>query len=281
LTKKFISIGEKHPELIDEYSPNNEIPISEVSYGSEKPRKWICKLILPIHEYEMTPYARRRGRSCNQKQCIDKKRAKTVRKKSVERSISFSDKYPDRVKQWHKDNDESPHNVSIHSHYEAKLICERGHTWIRTIQQHITSPHCSKCKKIRIWGSAENYEKFLHTLESSSLSYHQTRWIFKKEDTKKQHMQIKYLVFEYYSRTQSDSEIPCCSCCGENSFLDFLSIDHIKPLRRKTNTGISGMDLYKQIIKKNFSDIYQVLCHNCNHSKRDNDYCEHQKDSLK
>jgi len=76
LTKKFISIGEKHPELIDEYSPNNEIPISEVSYGSEKPRIWTCKLILPIHDYEMRPYERHRGRSCNQRPCMDEQKKK-------------------------------------------------------------------------------------------------------------------------------------------------------------------------------------------------------------
>ena len=34
-------------------------------------------------------------------------------------------------------------------------------------------------------------------------------------------------ILSHYSKHISNSNIPCCNCCGENSHVDFLAIDHI------------------------------------------------------
>ena len=34
-------------------------------------------------------------------------------------------------------------------------------------------------------------------------------------------------ILQYYSKQLSKSNIPCCRCCGENSHIEFLAIDHI------------------------------------------------------
>ena len=84
-------------------------------------------------------------------------------------------------------------------------------------------------------------------------------------------------VLQYYSKSLSNSDIPCCNCCGENYHIDFLAVDHI--------LGKKEMDLMKEfveigyssklkdirlsnwIINNNFPKCFQILCHNCNSAK--------------
>ena len=48
-----------------------------------------------------------------------------------------------------------------------------------------------------------------------------------KEKRRKRKEERKYDVFAYYSKKLSNSNIPCCNCCGHNDFLIHLSLDHI------------------------------------------------------
>jgi len=87
----------------------------------------------------------------------------------------------------------------------------------------------------------------------------------------------RLLIFQHYSKFHSNSDIPCCRCCGENSHLDFLALDHI--LGRKEMDSIPELvaigyssELYHQklqrwIIENNFPDYFQILCQNCNFAK--------------
>lgn len=68
---------------------------------------------------------------------------------------------------------------------------------------------------------------------------------------------------------------PFCHCCGED-MLEFLSLDHIKPRRRKEKYGTSGVALYKKLRQDGFPSGFQVLCMNCNFGKRTNAVCPHQ-----
>ena len=101
--------------------------------------------------------------------------------------------------------------------------------------------------------------------------------IKKKRDAKR--LEIKLEVLSHYSKKLSNSKIPCCNCCGENKFLIFLTIDHIKG-RKNYDEGprrLIGKELYRFLQKNNFPKGYQVLCMNCNSAKSDNDKCPHQK----
>jgi hypothetical protein len=69
-----------------------------------------------------------------------------------------------------------------------------------------------------------------------------------------------------------------CACCGETNPL-FLTIDHINSdgaeHRRKLSKNgngrtVSGDKIYRQIVKENFPEIFQVLCYNCNCGKQRN-----------
>lgn len=80
------------------------------------------------------------------------------------------------------------------------------------------------------------------------------------------------IVFDYYGNG--------CVCCKEKE-LSFLTIDHISNDRGKdiykNGKRITGIFLYKKIIKNNFPNIYQILCWNCNWGKyKNNGICPHQ-----
>ena len=79
------------------------------------------------------------------------------------------------------------------------------------------------------------------------------------------HNRIKQRVFDHYGNQ--------CACCGESEPA-FLAIDHIRNdgrlERKKDGTRSSGGHMYRRIIRANFPDTFQILCHNCNVGKHIN-----------
>lgn len=68
-----------------------------------------------------------------------------------------------------------------------------------------------------------------------------------------------------------------CNCCGERTF-EFLTLDHVNndgAIHRKT-IGHSG-NIYRWAIKKNFPDLLQVMCMNCNWAKAIHGECPHRR----
>ena len=89
---------------------------------------------------------------------------------------------------------------------------------------------------------------------------------------------LKVEVFSHYSKKISSSDIPCCACCGENTSIKFLTVDHIDG--RKTMghiKSLSGIKLCHWLLKNNFPDGIQILCWNCNSTKGLYGKCPHQK----
>jgi len=99
----------------------------------------------------------------------------------------------------------------------------------------------------------------------------------------KENQELKREVFTAYSKKTSKSKIPCCNCCGENTSLDFLCIDHIagrKLGKGKVDTR-KGKALYSHLKRKNFPKGYQVLCWNCNTTKFVYIVCPHKRKKRK
>lgn len=77
------------------------------------------------------------------------------------------------------------------------------------------------------------------------------------------------IVYEHYGNK--------CACCGE-THREFFAIDHINNdgnIHRKT---ISGTTISLWLIRNNFPDGFQILCHNCNMAKALYGQCPHQKE---
>ena len=99
----------------------------------------------------------------------------------------------------------------------------------------------------------------------------------KKNRDKPESKQNRLKVLQYYSKNLSHSDVPCCNCCGVNSHIEFLTIDHIagrqemdsedKLKKLNYTPKLSGTALVIWIIKNNFPKGFQILCHNCNQTK--------------
>jgi hypothetical protein len=106
---------------------------------------------------------------------------------------------------------------------------------------------------------------------------------------KKRREDKRLKILQHYSLSLSNSNIPCCNCCGENFDNDFLAIDHV--LGRKEMESIPELvaigysskleneSLMRWITKNNFPVGFMVLCHNCNQAKgmkKNNNKCPHE-----
>jgi len=96
-------------------------------------------------------------------------------------------------------------------------------------------------------------------------------------------------ILQVYSKRLSNSDIPCCRCCGENFHIDFLSVDHIAGRREMDSelelkklgysSKLARNGLMRWIINNNFPDGFQILCTNCNFAKgmkKNNNTCPHE-----
>jgi hypothetical protein len=103
------------------------------------------------------------------------------------------------------------------------------------------------------------------------------------------HNNERLKIFQAYSKRLSNSDIPCCNCCGLNSHIDFLAIDHIfgrvemdsipELVAIGYSSKLEGSKLRDWIMQNNFPDGFQILCHNCNFAKgflKNNNTCPHE-----
>ena len=92
---------------------------------------------------------------------------------------------------------------------------------------------------------------------------------------------LKLEVYSKLSKRDSNSDIPCCNCCGENSDIRFLVIDHVygRSHLPKNERKLLGGRTAARVKKNGYPDDYQILCWNCNEAKmisKDNK-CPHQR----
>jgi len=89
---------------------------------------------------------------------------------------------------------------------------------------------------------------------------------------------LKREVFTVYSKKLSKSNKPCCNCCGENTSLDFLCMDHISGRKKGAKVdNRRGNSLYSYLKQNNYPSGYQVLCWNCNSTKFVYLVCPHKR----
>jgi hypothetical protein len=102
------------------------------------------------------------------------------------------------------------------------------------------------------------------------------------EASEKGHASIRLKILRYYSKLHSNSDLPCCRCCGLNSHIAFLDVDHIQgrfemasiPELKKlkySSLQTSGQ-LLRWIVDNNYlkdlqTEYFQILCKNCNGAK--------------
>ena len=98
-----------------------------------------------------------------------------------------------------------------------------------------------------------------------------------KAKEKKERDSFRLNVLKHYSKRLSNSEIPCCRCCGQNSHHQFLAVDHIAGKKQMDfepelvklgySSKLRNNLLLKWLEKNDFPKGFQILCHSCNFAK--------------
>ena len=130
-----------------------------------------------------------------------------------------------------------------------------------------------------------------NTKHNSCIHGNRDQTKFKPDNTAKRSLILRMDIFPHYSKIHSNSDVSCCRCCGQNSNMEFLAIDHI--LGKKVMDSIPELiELgYSSKMKKNVllnwiknnnylsnlqTEYFQILCHNCNVAKGVYDVCPHE-----
>ncbi len=123
--------------------------------------------------------------------------------------------------------------------------------------------HCKSChaKNEKEW-VRNNYRK----AQARWKKYYQKHKEKIKEKSKEYKNNLREAALDHYGRV--------CACCGESQ-IEFLTIDHIFPPKRKTNR--ERKDLYGWLKRHNYPSGFQTLCWNCNMAKGIYGECPHCK----
>jgi len=80
-----------------------------------------------------------------------------------------------------------------------------------------------------------------------------------KENKRNSNKKLRIKVLEAYGNK--------CVICGEKHY-EFLAIDHVNDNGAEHRRSIGdGNQVLREIIKENYPNTYQILCHNCNNAK--------------
>lgn len=135
-----------HPELLEEWDYNKNIPLpSQVTCYRKEKFWWKCKTC--GHEWQTNIEHRIRGSGCPK--CSAKRGAK-MRSESASVNNNFALKYPELLKQWHptKNKNLDPHKLSSGSDKKAWWLCPIcGHEWKVSIAVRTRGNGCPECGK--------------------------------------------------------------------------------------------------------------------------------------
>lgn len=102
---------------------------------------------------------------------------------------------------------------------------------------------CKSCAAKRVRGYRQKTDKYRKSKQRSDFN-------------------LRIKVLNYYGHR--------CTICGEHRY-EFLAIDHINNDGAAHKRSLGNKDsssVLRDIIKNNYPNTYQILCHNCNASKQ-------------
>lgn len=128
--------------------------------------------------------------------------------------------------------------------------------------------NCSYCRECRNYYLREWAKKNKTSVRASTRAYRQQH----KDVVARQNFDNKFRR-RYRCRVLLGSK---CVCCGETRD-SFLDIDHIHGGGSRERRERGGAYVYSEILKmENPTSKYQLMCSNCNQSKRRLGKCEHE-----
>lgn len=149
--RKYVSLAEHNPELVEEwdFEKNIDITPESISYGSAKKVHWKCK---EGHTWEATPNDRTQGKGCPF--CAQIQRAKTKRKNIVAKRGSLAENNPELAREWHpiKNAPLTPWDISAGNDKKVWWRClkDERHEWEAAINSRNSGVGCPICSGHKI-----------------------------------------------------------------------------------------------------------------------------------
>ena len=133
------SLAEERPDLLAQWSPDNDLSPSDVSYGSNKKVMWICD---KGHSWSAT---------VKNRVLADSKCPYCSHRAVLEGFNDLQTLFPEVAATWSPNNLKKPSEVSSRSNAEALWICENGHEWKTRIADRTEGHGCPYCAGQRVW----------------------------------------------------------------------------------------------------------------------------------
>jgi len=143
------SFADIHPELMDEYSPDNQVDPYQVYPSSKKYTDWRCRNN-PAHQWKTSFYQRHIGSGkcpiCN-------------RTRPYAGVNTFSDVYPEYVDLWSPANEKAPNEVFADSTVWYKWRCpECSEEYSAQIQNVVSGKKsCPYCRDRKVLGGVNSF----------------------------------------------------------------------------------------------------------------------------
>ena len=182
-----------------------------------------------------------------------------------------------------------PENIAKAKEYNAK-----PETKLRKKRQHASPEYVAQKKEYRT--KPETKKKIeMNRLRPENIEKRVKQQRSPEHRAKKavSNAKLRLKVLQTYSKRLSNNNIPCCRCCGENSHIDFLALDHIAGKNKMNyepelvklgySSKLLGSSLYVWLRDNGFPEGFQVLCINCNYAKgmkKNKNKCPHEKQRL-
>jgi hypothetical protein len=122
------------PDLVKNWSPENDFSLSDVTVGSGKRGLWLCEA---GHSYRLRICDRVSGRRCTY--CFGRR--------VLPGFNDLATKFSEIAMQWHPENEMGPHEVAPRSNKKARWVCSEGHEWTAVISTRVppASLGCPVC----------------------------------------------------------------------------------------------------------------------------------------
>ena len=133
------SLAEERPDLLAQWSPDNEFSPSDVSCGSHKKVLWICA---KGHTWAAT---------VKNRALIGSKCPYCEHRAVLKGYNDLQTLFPEIAKTWSPKNKQSPSEVSSRSNSDVFWVCENGHEWKSRVADRTEGHGCPYCAGQRVW----------------------------------------------------------------------------------------------------------------------------------
>ena len=133
------ALAEERPDLLSQWSPENELSPSDVSCGSHKKVLWICE---KGHTWAATV----KNRTLKGSRC-----PYCEHRAVLEGYNDLQTLFPKIAETWSPKNEKKPSEVSTRSNAEVLWICEHGHEWKARVADRTEGHGCPYCAGQRVW----------------------------------------------------------------------------------------------------------------------------------